>query len=336
MLPSTASTVRTGWSRLVALAAAVLGTTLIGVPAHAGSGPWVIGDGEYSVYVGGEVQRLERLQVVLPDGESDVVDVDQGLSTLGGKGIITVGAQGRFEAELTVPYVRVQANRVGGVCESLGGDACQTTQGIGIITARGKGTLLDELYGAPITWAVGTDVRFGHFTTEDRHRITNLGEGTFDIGALTSIGRGGVIGNTGAYYTGYVEGIAWYRAPNTRSYIGNEASNFREVSAPSAEVQGTARMLFGWRPWFSLGPDLLYYSRPGGLDWWELDLGDQDRLAALRFSSLRVGGTVIIRARDNISFSASALHTVHARNNPYTTLVTLGVSTNGRLDRDGR
>lgn len=317
----------------LSLAAALL----LPATASAGSGPWVIGDGEYSVYVGGEVQRLERLQTVGADGTRDTIDVDQGLSTLGGKVILTVGAQGRMEAELAVPWFRVQANQPGAVCDALDGggalpfSSCATTQGVGIITARGKGTVLDELYGDPLTWAVGGELRFGHFTTEDRHRITNLGEGTFDVGAFTSVGRGGLLGEQGGYWTGFVEVAGWYRTPNTRDYTGIDGQT---LAAPGPEFAVNSQVLFGTRPWFSIGPDALLYARPFGLDFGELDPTDEDRFAALRFMNVRVGATIVVRARDNINFSASALHTVAASNNPYTTVVSIGVSTNGRFQRE--
>jgi len=315
---------------------AVLAAGLVAaIPAHAGSGPWVIGDGEYSVYVGAEAQRLERLQVVVGDDRLTLTQ-DDGmpiLSTLGAKAILTVGVQGRFEAEITVPYLRVQANRQTPVCAALGLSACATTQGVGVITARGKGTVLDELYGDPVTWAIGADLRLGQLTAGDRQRITNLGEGTLDVGLVTSVGRGGLIGRKGGYWSGYLEAAAWYRAPNNRNYVGADGTS---VAVPAPEGSAVARLLLGWRPWFSFGPDVVFYARPGGLDYGQLDLGDVDRFAALRFNNLRVGGTVIIRARENISFSASALHTVAATNNPYVTYVSLGVSTNGRLDKEPR
>lgn len=301
--------------------------------AHAGSGPWVLGDGEYSVYVGAESERIERLQIVA-GGERSVLDVDQGISTLAGKVILTAGAQGRFEAELAIPYLRVAANRTDGpVCTSLGLSACATTHGVGVITARAKGTVLDELYGDPVTWAVGLDLRLGQLTSQTRQRITNLGEGTFDVGLVTSVGRGGLLGSKGAYWSGYVEAAGWYRFPNTRNYTGADGT---VVTAPNPEGSATARLLFGWNPAFSLGPDVIFYARPGGLDFGQLDLTDPDRFAALKFNNLRVGGTAVLRARENVSFSATALQTVAATNNPYTTFVSIGVSTNGRLGREPR
>ena len=246
--------------------------TLLPAVAHAGSGPWVLGDGEYSIYAGAEAERIERLQIVAGD-ERSTIDVDEGISTLAGKLIVTVGAQGRFEAELAVPYMRVHANRSDGpVCTSLGLSACATTHGVGVITTRAKGTVLDELYGDPVTWAVGLDLRFGQLTSQTRQRITNLGEGTFDVGFVTSVGRGGLIGAKGVYWSGYVEAAGWYRFPNTRNYTGVDGT---VVNAPNPEGSATARMLFGWNSAFSVGPDVIFYARPGGLDFGNLDQTDQ-------------------------------------------------------------
>jgi hypothetical protein len=316
----------TGWS---AIAGACLVALALPLPALAGSGPWVIADGQYSVYLGGEVSRLERLDTRDGAGNRDVIDVDQGLSTVGAKAIFTVGAQGRFEAEISVPVYRVQANREDGpVCASLGLDACATTQGIGVISARAKGTVLDELYGDPITWAVGADARMGHFTAPTRARITNLGEGTFDLGAFTSIGRGGPLGS--GYWSGWIEVDAWYRFANTKAYPAPSGT----IAAPQPELQATTEILAGWSPAFSIGPMATVFARPGGLDFGELDFGDPDRLAALRVMNLRVGGTVVVRAREGLSFSGSVLQTVVAANNPYVTVVSFGVGTNGRLTKE--
>ena len=74
--------------------------------------------------------------------------------------------------------------------------------------------------------------------------------------------------------------------------------------------------------------------RPGGLDWYELDLTDTDRFAALRVYNVRVGGMVIVRTisptdTDNLSFTFSALRTVAAMNNPTdVTIFSIGLSVN--------
>ncbi|MFK7929831.1 MAG: hypothetical protein AB8H79_16680, partial [Myxococcota bacterium] len=190
------------------------------------------------------------------------------------------------------------------------------------------GTVLDELYGDPFTWAVGVDLRFGQLTAGQRERVTNLGEGTFDTGVLTSIGKGAPLGEQG-YLSAYLEAVAWYRFPNTRRFPGPDG----QIAAPNPEGVLNSQVLVGWRPWFSFGPDATAYYRPGGLDFGLTDLTDPDRFGSLRVFNLRVGGTLIIRARERLAFSASAMQTVTATNNPYVTTFSLGLGTNGRLIR---
>ena len=50
---------------------------------------------------------------------------------------------------------------------------------------------LDELYGPPLSLAVGGELRVGTFTAPERAQLTNLGEGTTDLGAFLSAGRSG-------------------------------------------------------------------------------------------------------------------------------------------------
>jgi hypothetical protein len=297
-------------------------------PAVAGSGPWVVGDGEYSLFVGGEAQRLDKLDTRSGTGERDKVDVDEGISTLGAKAILTVGFRGRFDAEIAVPVYRVHANRDDGpVCAALGPDTCATTKGVGVITLRGKGTLLDQLYGDPFTWAVGADARFGHFTAATRDRITNLGEGTLDVGGFTSVGYAGALGQ--GYWTGFVEVAGWYRTPSTRIFPGPNGA----LRVPGAEFAATSEVLLGVTPALSIGPYVQAYGRPGGVDFGQADLSDMDRFAALRVFSLRTGGTIVIRARDGLSFATSLLLTPYAANNPNTTVFSFGVGGNGFVRR---
>lgn len=304
---------------------------LLASPALAGSGPWVLGDGEYSLYVGGEAQRLDRLDVRSGTGDREWIDVDEGISTLGAKAILTLGFQGRFEAELAVPYYRVHANREDGpVCESLGPDTCATTRGLGVVSVRGKGTIFDQLYGDPLTLAVGADLRLGHFTSATRDRITNLGEGTLDVGGFTSVGYVGSLGS--GYWTGFIELAGWYRMPTTRAFPGPSGA----LRVPGAEFAATSEVLFGLTPALSIGPFAQAYGRPGGVDFGQTDLTDIDRFSALRVFSLRTGGTVVLRAREGLALSSTVLFTAYAANNPNTALVSFGIGGNGFVrKRDG-
>jgi hypothetical protein len=278
-----------------------------------------------------EAQRIDRLDIRDGEGGGDVIDVDSGLSTFGVKAIGTIGIRDRLEIEMTLPWYHVQANRrEGPVCQSLGLAACQTTQGVGIIRVRGKGTVVDEFYGAPVTVSLGLETRIGQFTSDSRARVTNMGEGTLDFGVFASMGRSGSLGSKGGYWTGYLQGIARYRLPNTSGFTGTDEE---ERSVPGYELGLDASALFGWNPNVGLGPSVSLYSRPEGLDFGELDLADPDRFAALKVTNLRIGAQVLFRANEHLTFSGSLLRVVYARNNPYTTVVSVGVSHFGLLEK---
>ena len=70
---------------------------------------------------------------------------------------------------------------------ALGQDTCATTNGVGVIRLGTKAQILDEVYGSPFSLSLGLDLRFGQLTQGTRERITNLGEGTFDVAPLLSV-----------------------------------------------------------------------------------------------------------------------------------------------------
>lgn len=290
--------------------------------ALAGSGPWLLGPGDQSVYTGVEVQRLTRLHVVTDgDGGDTVIDVGEGLSTFGVKGIVTYGLLARTELEIEVPWYRVQANRRDAqVCIDLGPRSCATTQSVGLLQVRAEGLLLDELAGSPISLSLGTHLRYGGFTAPTRKRVTNVGEGTTDLGLVLSAGRSGGLG--AGYWLAYVEGGWTYRFPTTDSYPSNQV-------APLPEWTVTGEALLAPDLRFALGPSATWVYRDG-LDWYELDLADPDRFAALGVQNLRVGGKVIIRNDTNVAFSVGALRTVYAQNNPTDAwIINAGLSAQG-------
>ncbi|MEZ4234764.1 MAG: hypothetical protein R3F59_01085 [Myxococcota bacterium] len=295
---------------------------LAAAAAWAGSGPWVVGEGQGSVYLGGEAQRLTRLAITV-DGDRQVIDVGEGLSALGIKAIGSVGLTPHVELEATLPFWRVQANRPDDeLCGALGLGACRTTTSVGVLALRGKGLLLDEVYGAPLSFALGAEVRSGDLTSGTRERITNVGEGGLDTGLFASVGRSGALG--GGSYAGYVEVLGRYRFPLTRAYPDNRGNGI----APGSELQGTADLLLGPGRRFSVGPIVGALWRPWGLDWGELDLGDRDRLGALRVLNAQVGATAVVRGPGDLAASLTVLRTVAAVNNPTDTLsISAGVQT---------
>lgn len=283
--------------------------------ASAGNGPWVIGKGNASLYTGVEMQRLTKLSFDQGD-DHEVIDVDQGLSTFGVKGIGTIGLTDRIELEGTVPWYRVVANREdGGLCAALGADRCATTQSVGILSARAKGLLLDEYFGAPLSLTFGAEVRSGIFTHATRDRITNVGEGTLDFGPFVMIGRTGKIAD--GYWTAYLGGGWRYRLPNTTAYAGNDR-------VPGSEFTAEGQWLLAPNTRLALGPSAYLLHRPTGHDFSTVDLTDPDWTAALRITNVRVGGTLVVRGTETLAFSASALATVYAFANP-TDVVTLSL-----------
>jgi hypothetical protein len=297
--------------------------------AAAGSGPWVVGTGSRDIFVALESQRLTELEIQTGANKSEVIDVGEGLSTLGAKAIVTYGLRPRMDLSVSLPWYRVQANRADHeLCDALGLGACRTTQGIGLIEVSGKGLLLDELYGSPLSLSIGGQARMGSFTAPERARITNIGEGTFDIGPTMAIGRS--VSTGGGYSSIMVEGGYRYRFSNTDSYPGFKGG------APSGEAFGNSYILWAPSNWLAMGPMASGLWRPDGLDWYEIDLGDIDRFSVLRISSVMVGGMVTVRtpnltesSSDNLAVIFSVLRTVAERNNPTdVTVFSVGLSIN--------
>lgn len=279
--------------------------------AWAGSGPWVLGPGQGALFVGIEGQRFTRLSAVV-GGQTESIDIDDGISGLAVKAIGTLGLSDRIELEGSVPWWDVRASRTdGAVCASLGLGACRSTSGLGVIEARGKLVLLDELFGPPLTLSVGWGVRWGTLTSDTRHRLTNIGEGTLDLGPFVALGRSGALGSRGLW-SGWLEVVGRGRLPNTDAYPSPSGG----VSVPGSELLATAEILVGPSSTVSLGPLITGLWRPGGLDWGELDLTAPDRLGALRVSNLRIGGTWVLRGAGRISAAGWVLGTVAAVNNP--------------------
>lgn len=304
-------------------------TLLTSGTAHAGSGPWVIGTGQANVYMGVETQRLSKLHIQDSGGsDAEVIDVGEGLSTFGLKAVGTAGISPRFDVQAEVPWYRVIANRPDHpLCDALGLGACKTTESIGLMTLRGKGLLLDELFGAPLSLAMYGELRIGTFTAGQRERITNVGEGTTDTGVGISAGRTGGLGS--GYWSGYLD-LGWrYRWPTTRTYPGFEG----DLAVPGNEWTGQTEVIVSPAPAVGFGPSLSGLYRPDGLDFKELDLTDTDRFAALRVANARVGAILVVRdTQSNTSASFSILRTIAAMNNPTDIwVISAGLSVNGRL-----
>ncbi|TNE92632.1 MAG: hypothetical protein EP330_01420 [Deltaproteobacteria bacterium] len=311
---------------LIAMAAALS----LATPAMAGSGPWVLGRGDQSLYVGLDSQRIDKLIATI-DGERQVIDVDARITTFTAKAGLTYGLGTRVEVEGWVPWSRAWVARDDlGPCGALGLGECRTTQGVGVIEGRLKLLLVDELTGSPVSVATGAHARFGGLTHETRARLTNLGEGTTDLGGFVSVGRIGGLGS--GYWSGHLDVTGLYRIPNTRTFPQAEG----DLSAPGSDFQFASDVLFAPMSAadVSFGPSVSVYWRPFGLDFGEVDASDPDRFGALRVLAPRVGGKIIVRDGAKAAFSASVLQTVAPVNNPNTFTVSMGISLNGLFTKD--
>ncbi len=293
----------------------MLASLLLTAAASAGGGPWVVGAGRSSIYLGSESQRLTELAVSTGStAAADLIAVGSGISTLGAKAIVSYGLLPRLELEGSLPAYRVRANRTDDpLCDALGLDACKATEGLGVAVLRAKALILDELYGPPLSIAIGPELRLGGLTAPDRERLTNLGEGTTDLGGFLSLGRTGILGSAGAW-SAYTELGYRYRFPNTERFDG-------DLAVPGSELFGSLDALAGPSLTWAIGPTVTAYSRPSGLDFEDLLadtalLLDVDRFAALKVTAIQAGGKLIVRGSEQVTLSTAVLRTVFAVNNP--------------------
>jgi hypothetical protein len=279
---------------------------LLASPASAGSGPWTLSGGDVSAYVGTEYERFGHLASSTGSYAPEVVPVDNGVETVGAQLIVGYGVRDRIDVELQIPYLQVAANRDDGpLCTTIGLDGCDSTRGFGALTAVVKGLVVDELAGPPVSVAVGAELRLGLNTAATRARVTNLGEGTTDVGPFVAIGRSGALGK--GYWSGYLTGGWRYRFPNTE--VGDRP-------VPGSEIHADLEWLGGARPWWSIGPAVSLLWRPEGVDIEALDFGDTDRFGELRVFNLLAGGKLIIRSSQHTSLALGVLGTTYAVNNP--------------------
>lgn len=289
--------------------------------ALAGAGPWVLGAGDEQIYVGLDAQRFGLLATGAGAYADDVVTVDDGVNTFGAKLIGTLGLVRNVELELDLPFAYTYVNRIGDVCALLALDACETTYGFAPITLRTKWLVVDELAGRPVSFSVGVDLRFGQMTAEHRERITNIGDGTFDLEPRVSLGRIGRLPN--GWWSIYGDVSFRYRFPTDPSF-GDTG-----IAVPGYEIVSNVENL--WTPVsaVSIGPAIGLLWRPNGVDILspEWAATDQDRIVALRILSLEAGAKLIVRNNRAISGSLGVFHTIYAINNPQDTFkISLGVA----------
>lgn len=271
------------------------------------AGPWTLAAGDHSVWLGLESRSF---QTFASAGGSEL-DLGGAVAAFTAKGFVTVGLQRGIDLELGVPWTSAAVavpNSEG--CQSLGGDRCRPTQGLGVISARTRWQVLDELSGAPMSLSLVTEVRFGTLTLAERGRITNLGEGSTDVGPIVSVGRTGGVG--AGWWSAFADVGYRHRIP-----LGNIDGR----AVPGDELHSTIDLQVGGKRKISVGPAASFLYRPSGVDLADADPSRDDWLASLSVMQLQAGGRVVVRTRESASGSVYVLRTVASENNPLDTLV---------------
>jgi hypothetical protein len=291
--------------------------------AHAGSGPWALSAGDHALYVGVEAQRFRELAPVM-GGELLTADAGGPVHSTGVKLAASVGLAPRVDAQVTIPYYRVEASVVApGVCREFPGSPCRTTSGLGLVDVRTKWQLADELAGSPLSVAVGAWMRLGAHTQATRMRVTNLGEGTTDFGGTLSAGRTGRVGK--GFCNAQIDAGYLHRTPTRRHPRGPRDEWTLDVLAHASPGSTVA-----------VGPAVYAFWRPGGIDFDAVDLASPDRFSVLTVLNVRAGAALVIREpQRGLSLTASFVRTVVARNNPSDAWVaSVGVGAHNPLRRD--
>lgn len=293
------------------------------------SGPWVPGTGRTSLYLGIDGQRFTRVSAS-GDGASQKVDVGDGIQTVAAVAHLTHGLTPRIAVEFTLPVFHGHASRTDAEICSIGLDACAPTNVVGVLQARVKGLMFDELSGSPLSVALEGEVRYGGLHATSRARLTAPGAGTLDFGPVVSVGRSGGLGS--GYFASSLD-LGWrYRVPHTRRYpqlIGDR-------SVPASEFHGAYELILAPIPAVGFGPAVGALLRPWGVDFLDLDGGDIDRFSALRVGEVRVGLKAVFKDEKHNAFVVSADRTVFAWNNPRDNFgLAIGVNITNLFSREG-
>ena len=281
---------------------------LLGGDALAGSGPWTLEPDDMSVYAG--VGHYRWGEFAGPKGNwSSSSPIGAPVIRTDAVAIVTYGILRGGEIEARVGYgwstvTRDDADR----CVTLGEEVCDTTQSFLPIDVRFKGRFFDELHGLPFSASLTLGARMGDWTSEGRHRLTALGEGSNDLFALLDVGRTGGIGPLG--YSVYAN-VGWYfRFPVAHvAYLD-------DLKVPGDDLVASGELMLYPRSWLGLGPVVDFLNRFSGVNWVSIDTSDVDRYTALSITQLKVGGKLTLRSANNISFNLGCYGTLFARNNP--------------------
>ncbi len=271
--------------------------------ALAGDGPWALQPGASSAYFGTYQQRFRKVDTT-GGGES----LEDGVVTNAFTGVVTLGLADRVEVEAGASFARSRhLDPASLACTRPGRpeDFCDLSQGLNATQLSVKGLLLDEAQLRPLSVALSGRFRSTDWVNGARGRLTALGEGQSDVGAVLSAGRTATLGGRG-----------WYRVSADVGYWYRFALAL-EPKVPGDDIQANlAALVSPTGPW-AIGPNLDLLYRLQGTDLsMDVDLSSPNGFASLQVAQLKAGGTASISGSQGLTVSASAYGTLWAMNNP--------------------
>ncbi|MDP6933352.1 MAG: hypothetical protein QGG40_10570 [Myxococcota bacterium] len=289
----------------------LLASTLVLTPALAlaAEGPWTTPSGLQEVYLGTGIERFEAFDT----GNGSTQDVPYPVYRAGGKVFWRYGINSNLDVALDAPLLTSFAPDAPASSSKFA-----TTTSFEYLKTRLRVRLPSE--GLPVDLAARAELRTGVLHRETRSRLTNLGEGTTDLGGTLSTGSMGLVG--GFFYTFAVDAGYWYRFPLEQ---GDDGKIPGDEVLVSSFLQITPSEHLG----FALMTDSFW--RLSGEDFGETEVEVKDNeWAALRAAQTKVGGKLIVYPDGAWpQFVVSFARAVWARNNPVdTTVVELGIGFN--------
>jgi len=276
---------------------------LLATTALAGTGPWTLPEGDWSLYGGADWRHFQKVAI----SNGNTATLDTGIRALTLEVVGSFGLLDAVEAELTLPWVYAQVDHVSeSPCETLPNDPCATVSAIGLLQAKVKVRALDELDGLPVTLAAGTLFRSGEFTHEQRSRLTAPTEGQTDLGAFLTVGRsGGAFAN--GFYSGWAQAGYFYRMPN---------GIVEDKKIPGNEWTSDAEFFIAPISAFAIGPNLFITKRTGITleDMNEKYIDDPDRYAMLAVFSIKYGAKILLRSDRRWTVVLGGTGTAYAEN----------------------
>ena len=287
---------------------------LLAGAALAGSGPWTLPPGHHNVYVGGDVGGFQNIS----NGAGGSFKLGTPIRGAQVLGAYTVGLAEGVDVEVVLPFERVWAvYSAYPVCVDGRPEGwCETTQGLGDAGLRVRFRLLDEGAYRPVTLSARLLARTGAAYANNRGRLTTLGDGQTDVGAGLAIGR-----------TDASDGGRWYRMSASASYwyrFGVAEVDGRK--APADEISFGADVLASPVRWVGAGFAVYGFTRLGGLDLVDAEVGSLNGWVSLNAAQVRVGPVLAFYTDSDWTFFSSVVFTAASRSSPKDlTSVSVGV-----------